>query len=118
MITISLPFVPLSKSNSYKTTKTGRFYKSAAVKEQEGLIIDATQSSLPANHELITVPVKVTVVITRDNKRRFDIDNCNKILWDCMNGLVWKDDVLIHELHMSKITGAAESSTTITVEIL
>jgi Holliday junction resolvase RusA-like endonuclease len=35
-------------------------------------------------------------------KRRCDIDNFNKLVWDSLTGLVWKDDSQIDELVISR----------------
>lgn len=116
MITIELPFVPLSKSNNYRTGKGGRFYKTKACMDQEVLIIRATQSILPDNHILLSKPMKVTVSVFYTDRRRRDIDGHLKMLFDCMNGLVWVDDSLVYELVMKKTLGAATAATTITIE--
>jgi Holliday junction resolvase RusA-like endonuclease len=115
MITIELPFVVKSKSNNYRRGK-GSFYKSKEMTDQEDEIRATTIQSLPSNHILFVKPVKVTVTVCYTDKRRRDLDGTFKGLFDCLNGLVWKDDTLVHEMHAYKILGAAKAATTITIE--
>jgi len=117
MVTINLPFTVKSKSNNYRRGK-GSFYKSKEMTDQEDEIRAITIQSLPYNHTLYDKPVKVTVTVCYTDRRRRDLDGTFKGLFDCLNGLVWKDDALVHEMHAYKKIGCPEASTTITVEVL
>lgn len=50
---------------------------------------------------MIEDSIKITVHFYFEN-RRMDIDNCLKGLFDCLTGLVWKDDRYVDELHVFK----------------
>ena len=88
------------------------------MEQQEELMIRAITSSIPSSYTLITTPVKVTITLTYNDKRRRDLDGAAKAILDCMNNLIYKDDSLIHVLIMSKTIGCPKASTTITVEVL
>lgn len=46
--------------------------------------------------------LNITIRFTRANKRRVDIDNLSKAVLDAMNGIVYKDDQQVKELHLYK----------------
>lgn len=46
---------------------------------------------------------------------RRDIDNLAKLVMDACNGIIWKDDAQVSELHCTLERGCAEASTDLTV---
>jgi Holliday junction resolvase RusA-like endonuclease len=42
--------------------------------------------------KIITGPIEIDVKLYFGTKRRCDIDNFNKILFDSLTGVVWEDD--------------------------
>ena len=52
---------------------------------------------------------------TRRPTGKPDVDNLAKLVGDALNGIVWRDDAQIVDLHVSKIYADA-ASTTLTVE--
>lgn len=48
------------------------------------------------------VPVVVEMTLYFGTRRKHDIDNFCKAATDSLNGIVWKDDVLIEELRLRK----------------
>jgi Holliday junction resolvase RusA-like endonuclease len=52
--------------------------------------------------EPITGDVSLRVEVYHDSKRKNDIDNFNKILFDSLTGIVWVDDQQVQELTLSK----------------
>ena len=46
--------------------------------------------------------ITLTMRIFFGRKGKHDIDNFNKIIWDSLTGIVWKDDSQIVELHIYK----------------
>ena len=93
-ITIKTP--PISVNSLYRgrkyLTKEGK-----ATKLAMGLEI-ASQW----HNELITDDVAVNVLFYFKNKR-MDIDNCLKATFDCISGIIWKDDRQITECHVYKM---------------
>jgi Holliday junction resolvase RusA-like endonuclease len=109
-IIFSLPFLPISKSNGYKTGG-GRFYKPANLIQQESDIKRFIQDALPDQWAPSLKPYKIEVYLSYADKRRRDVDGAAKLLLDCMNGMVYKDDSQIMILHMEKMLGAQHPST-------
>lgn len=114
-IIITLPFLPISKSNGYRTGK-GRMFKTTAIKDQEALIIEAANKALPTDYVVTTKPIKITAVFYYADKRRRDLDNHMKLLLDCFNKLIFKDDSQILEIHIKKVLGNKTAISTIIIE--
>jgi Holliday junction resolvase RusA-like endonuclease len=104
-IIFSLPFLPMSKSNGYKIGN-GKFYKPAAMAQQEADIKKIINGILPNGWAVSSKPFKVEVWLHYADKRRRDVDGAAKLLLDCMNGIVYKDDSQIQILYMEKMLGA------------
>lgn len=115
MITFTLP-LPKSKPNSYKTNKKGAFYKDKKIKDNEIDIKTALKIQLPEAFELITTPINLTVQLYYNDKRRRDIDNPLKLLFDCCNGIIWKDDCQIERLYIEKHLGCDNNQCIVTVQ--
>jgi Holliday junction resolvase RusA-like endonuclease len=116
-IIITLPFLPISKSNGYKTGK-GRMFKGKDIKDQEALIVIAATKALPVDWVVSEKPIKITAVFYYADKRRRDLDNHMKLLLDCFNKLIFKDDSQIIEIHIKKILGNKLPMTTVLIEEL
>lgn len=102
MIRITLPILPPSVNEMYKRSRTS-FYKSTEAKEaieEIQLVIRSQYRGKP----LETEGISVSVNLFAKNKRR-DIDSILKSLLDCGNGILWRDDSLISELHVFKLKG-------------
>jgi Holliday junction resolvase RusA-like endonuclease len=54
------------------------------------------------NWQMFEGDIVVCAEFVRGNKKRVDLDNLFKNLADPLNGLVWKDDSLIVDLHIKK----------------
>lgn len=87
--TYELP-LPVSKPNNYRFNKKGSFYKTSTVKDNEKEIIKVIEMNKP--DALLLGPLNLTVHLYYDDNRRRDIDNPLKCLFDCCNGIIWKDD--------------------------
>lgn len=112
-IQFTMPFIMLSKSNSYRVCNN-RFFKTKELVAQEIEIKKLISAALPVDWVVSTKQFKVEVHMQYCDKRRRDVDGAAKAILDCMNGLVYKDDNLVMVLHMEKELGAATSSTTVT----
>ena len=54
------------------------------------------------NKPNLNTPIDVKMVITPPDRRKRDIDNICKTLWDALTlAGMWTDDRLIHNLHIS-----------------
>lgn len=102
MIHISLPILPPTVNEMYKRSKFS-FYKSKEAKE----VVEAIQAIMRSKYTgkpITEKGISVTVNLHAKNSRR-DIDGSIKSLLDCGNGILWKDDSLITELHVFKLSG-------------
>lgn len=52
--------------------------------------------------ELLSEPFGINVYFYHKTKRKQDIDNFNKLMFDAMTRVVWEDDNLVHEMHSFK----------------
>ncbi len=52
-------------------------------------------------------PFEVSLIFKLADMRRIDIDNLSKAVLDGMNGIVWKDDDQVIDLHIRKIRPSA-----------
>lgn len=53
--------------------------------------------------KILAGPVQVGMKIYFGTKRKCDIDNFNKLVFDALSGVVWRDDSQIEELHIKKL---------------
>lgn len=99
MISLTIPVEPRPMPRPH-AARTGGVYHPAWLKayreEVQAHIMLGTRGHVP-----YTGPLKVGMVFTRSEKRDRrkdgDFDNYEKLLADCCNGLVWKDDRQVRE---------------------
>lgn len=53
--------------------------------------------------EILTGDIEVSIKLVFTDKRRRDIDNWNKILFDSLTGVIWKDDSQIIKMTIEKV---------------
>lgn len=98
--------MPPSVNATYRTTRNGGIYKKPEVKEA----MEAIAWEMRAQH--IGPPMKgalsVSIEVTFKGRRRHDIDNILKQLFDAGTGILWEDDNQIEELHVKKYIGEKE----------
>ncbi len=116
MITIRFPFLFKSKANSYKV-KRRKLIKDSVVAEQEAKASSIARTTMNGEPPLLS-PIKVTIIVSMPDKRRRDIDGCLKSLLDSLNGIVWKDDNQIVELHIKKLIGQPVCFTSIIIDVV
>lgn len=115
-ITLTFPWLFKSKANSYRI-KRRKLVKDATVAEQEATA-SAIATFVMGSQPPWNGPVAVTINVSMNDHRRRDIDGCLKSLLDSLNGIVWKDDNQIMELHVYKAQGCPQPITTITISKL
>lgn len=113
MITLTFPWLFKSKANSYRI-KRRKLIKDSTVAAQEAsasaIAVTVMDGQPPWNG-----PIIVSVYISMNDRRRRDIDGGLKSLLDALNGIVWRDDNQIMELHVYKAQGCPQPITTITI---
>ncbi len=99
MIQFTVPGNPLpkqsfrySKKGSYTDPKTKAWHDTVAWKAKEAMF----------GKEWLKGDISVEIKFVRGNNRRVDLDNLSKNVLDACNGIVWKDDVQIVELVLTK----------------
>ncbi len=98
-IKITLTGKPVSTNHAYKSTCRGKFvtvYMAADAKDikQEWQI----QAQQQYKGKILVGDVEVTVRFYHKDKRKHDIDNYFKLLFDSLSGILWEDDVQITRL--------------------
>lgn len=91
---ITLLGEPKSTSHIYKFACRGTFpsaYMSKEGKELKESYQWQAKASYKSSQPL-TVPLEIKVDLYFGTKRKCDIDNFNKILFDSLTGIVWEDD--------------------------
>lgn len=101
MIRIKLPLLPPTVNESYRRSATS-FYKS---KEAKGLF-EQIQWMMKSQYKgkPLEGDVSVSINFYIKNKRR-DIDGSIKAALDCGNGILYKDDCQVTQLHVFKLVG-------------
>jgi Holliday junction resolvase RusA-like endonuclease len=98
-ITFIVDAEPVPKQ-SYRAVKGGG-YTDPRVKAWQELV--SWRAKIEMNgRDPITGPVSMRVVFCLSNRRRVDLDNLNKGVSDAMNGIVFKDDTQVVNLHLVK----------------
>ena len=91
-----------SKKNKMKVGK-GKVYKDGEIKSFEHYLrLIAVKAMREQNIALFSVPVTMNLIITNGDRRRRDLQNAFGAICDAMNGIVYKDDYLIHQIIASK----------------
>lgn len=89
----------VSKSNSYIAIIRGKFariVKANKVKKYEELVAEAAREAVVrTGWELSDKELKVKVLVTWGDRRRRDVLNVNKSIFDALNGIIYKDDCQI-----------------------
>lgn len=111
--TILLDMIPPS-TNHYKAQRwTGKFiqwYLTKKAKDFQENFKEHLKSYIP-----VETPLDVEINYVFPDRRKHDIDNYCKILLDCMQGSVYKDDNQIVRLTLNKKYEKNNPSTTIII---
>ena len=103
MIKITLKGEPKSTNNIYRSTCRGKFatvYMSTAGKELKESYVKQAKEQYEGSPTGAKVKVDIKLYFKAD--RKHDIDNFNKLILDSLTKIIWKDDVQIKQLSLSK----------------
>ncbi len=108
-ITIFISKAPYPKSNRYIRRKGGKVFKPWKVSSWEVLASNEIRSqlkeSLKENECLFSKEVEISTIIVLPNKRKRDIDNMLKTLWDVLEKeRIIKNDNLINKVETVKLS--------------
>lgn len=117
-LTFSVQGEPVPKQSfrvSRSNGRTGGFTDARVKGWQETVAWEARMAMQKMSVPILTNSTRVRLVFKLGNRRRVDLDNLSKAVLDAMNGVVWKDDTQINELHLSK--SVDKSGVGVTVEV-
>jgi Holliday junction resolvase RusA-like endonuclease len=96
---ITLRGKPISTNHAYKAACRGRFASYYMSAEAKGLKEDwRIQAKSQYKKSPLEGDLLITVEFYHSTNRKHDIDNYHKLLFDSLNGVLWKDDGQIIEL--------------------
>ena len=102
MISFFVPGEPRAKQ-SFRANPNGRGFQTARVKSWQAEVGWAAQQQMHAlSQDLLTEDLRVSLTFHLPDRRRIDIDNLSKGVLDGLNGICWKDDHQIMDLHLHK----------------
>lgn len=112
MTTISLYTkpVPINQKNS---VIRGRVYLSKKYREAKNDLKE--EVAVQYDGELLEEDLCLNVLFYFGDRRRRDIDAYLKIIMDSMEGIVYKDDVQVNELHVFKVVDTDNPRTEVQV---
>lgn len=91
----------------------GHAYTERCTAEYEEAVRMTAHATIP--HPL-KVPVRVSLIFWRGTHRRCDLDNLIKAALDGLNGVAFKDDDLVYDIHAAKGVDTANPCTFVDVE--
>ena len=91
----------VSVNQCYRHAK-GRVYMTSEGRTFKSEISEQVRAQLPVGEFPTKRQVRLSVRLVFPDKRRRDIDNYCKLLFDACNGLVWVDDCQIVTLYIEK----------------
>ena len=101
---ITLKGEPKSTGHIYRFTCRGSFPSMYMNKEGKSLKESYQwQAKSQYKNKLTTESIKLEVDLYFGTKRRQDIDNFNKLIYDALTGIVWEDDSQIQEVRTRKL---------------
>ena len=105
LLSLELEGLPPTVNHLYRSTSSGRRYKTVAGKEYQQLVSSAIMEQWDGR-ETYTGAVGLRVVFETATRRRWDIDNRIKALQDCLSmaGVI-ADDRQIDELYVRRVYG-------------
>ena len=91
MITFTIPGQPRPKQRA--RGGNGRHYTPEATRQWEETVgWYANNAMSRGGHDILTVPLMLSVIFYREHERKADLDNLVKSIQDGMNGIVYEDD--------------------------
>lgn len=94
---------PLSTNHIYKVSS--RPYPHIYMTEEGKALKEDWQWQLRSQRnspELLKGELEIYIIVYYEDRRKRDIDNGNKILWDSMSGVIYEDDSQITDCHIAK----------------
>jgi Holliday junction resolvase RusA-like endonuclease len=101
---IKLTFLgrPISKDNCKIRNKRGYYFLPAKYKQYEEDIQKQFNKQRPVGFQMYQNAVSMRVWVYFEDNRCLDLQNAPKSIFDALNGLLYKDDKQVSELHIFK----------------
>jgi len=105
------------RGHAFTPATTRREEERVAMLAIHKLMYSALLGPTPTNCRRATdaAPRALTVTFYSGDHRRRDLDNLVKLVKDALNGVAWKDDSQVDQLHASRIHGDPNPRTEIAV---
>jgi len=114
-IVLYLSSLPVPKSNRYVRRRDGRVFRPARVLHWEARALWEIKNQYEG--EVIDYPLSVEVFFFLPDRRKRDIDNMLKSLWDVLEKAgVFKNDDLIHETKTVKVYDGEVDGTVVVIK--
>lgn len=116
-----VPGKPVGKARPKVNTYTHKAYTPSKTKDYEKTVRNSYQNTVPPGERLHDGPVKVEITAYYPIPKKWnkaqkkaamagetlpevkpDVDNCAKAILDALNGLAYKDDASVVDLHINK----------------
>ena len=114
-IEFNIPKVPGSVNHLYGQARNGRRYIRQEGREYKRLVANIIKK-IEVPHQIYKGRLRTRFVISFKDHRKRDLDNCMKILWDSLQGHLFKDDCQIDEYSVKRIYNPEKPGVDITVE--
>lgn len=107
---------PVPKQSFRIARQDGRVHGFAAPRVREWQTAVAWQARVAMqDRNMFCTAVMVDLHFRLGNKRRVDLDNLSKAILDALNGVAWKDDSCVMDLHLRKT--ASSDNPGVSIEI-
>jgi Holliday junction resolvase RusA-like endonuclease len=113
-----VPGQPVPKARP-RLGKFGKVYTPAKTRAYEQTVRLLGQLAVTRARWSIAVgPCVVTLRLFSASTRRDDVDNCTKAILDALNGVTYRDDSLVDELHVYRKHNEVNPRVEIRIEVL
>lgn len=109
----TFPFKPLSQNQSIGIAYN-KFYRTTAYKAFKQHIVQCLNENY--SFKCTKDPISINIDLYYKSKRKVDIDNPIKGIFDALNGLLFEDDSQIECMHVQKIVNADTDKFTVQIE--
>lgn len=112
-----LPFAGLSVNQLFLVGHR-RMYCSPKYREFKALVHLTLCEILPTDFVKLDGKIKINIIFSFTDKRKRDIDNLLKALFDSFNNIVWTDDSQVFECNTVKILNADKNYISIDITVV
>lgn len=110
-IKVTVPYTPPSVNSYWRRTKHGGVRVSEKGREFKQNVADYVfwECDIPETPVFKSDKIKINLTLNFKEKRKRDIDNYCKGIFDALTGILWEDDSQIISLHIDRNIGTKEA---------